>query len=79
MPWIDPAKEAKAWRELVDAKLESRKEVMRQRGRDPAKVVEEMSEERNKHQENFDPLLQHKKLFAWRNLLFGLSFFHAVI
>ena len=45
LPWIDPAKEAKAWRELVDAKLESRKEVMRQRGRDPAKVMEEMSEE----------------------------------
>jgi len=45
LPWIDPQKEAKAWRELVDAKLESRSEIMRQRGRDPRKVIEEMEQE----------------------------------
>jgi lambda family phage portal protein len=45
LPWIDPQKEAKAWRELVDAKLESRSEIMRQRGRDPRKVIEEMLQE----------------------------------
>lgn len=45
LPWIDPQKEAKAWRELVDAKLESRSEIMRQRGRDPQKVTEEMEAE----------------------------------
>ena len=45
LPWIDPQKEAKAWAELVSAKLESRQEIMRQRGRDPAKVIEEMQAE----------------------------------
>lgn len=45
LPWIDPQKEAKAWRELVDSKLESRSEIMRQRGRDPQKVAEEMEQE----------------------------------
>jgi len=45
LPWIDPQKEAKAWAELVASKLESRSEIMRQRGRDPRKVVEEMEQE----------------------------------
>lgn len=45
LPWIDPQKEAKAWRELVEAKLESRYEIMRQRGRDPRKVREELEQE----------------------------------
>ena len=45
LPWIDPQKEAKAWSELVASKLESRSEIMRQRGRDPRKVVEEMEKE----------------------------------
>lgn len=45
LPWIDPQKEAKAWETLVTAKLESRQEIMRQRGRDPAKVIEEMQAE----------------------------------
>ena len=47
LPWIDPQKEAKAWRELVDAKLESRSEIMRQRGRDPRKVIEELEKEQD--------------------------------
>lgn len=45
LPWIDPQKEAKAWETLVTAKLESRQEIMRQRGRDPSKVMEEMQSE----------------------------------
>lgn len=45
LPWIDPQKEAKAWETLVNTKLESRQEIMRQRGRDPAKVMEEMQSE----------------------------------
>ena len=45
LPWIDPQKEAKAWQVLVEAKLESRQEIMRQRGRDPRKVTEEMEQE----------------------------------
>lgn len=45
LPWIDPQKEAKAWKELVDTKLESRQEIMRQRGRDPRKVTEEIEQE----------------------------------
>lgn len=46
LPWIDPGKEADAYRTLVDAGLESRQEVMRQRGRDPGKVWDEIEEER---------------------------------
>ena len=45
LPWIDPQKEAKAWTELVNSKLESRSEIMRQRGRDPRKVLEELEQE----------------------------------
>lgn len=45
LPWIDPQKEAKAFQTLVDANLESRAEIMRMRGRDPAKVMEEMERE----------------------------------
>lgn len=46
LPWIDPAKEAKAYEILVDAKLESRAEIARQRGRDPRKIEEEIAAER---------------------------------
>lgn len=45
LPWIDPAKEAKAWQILLDAKLESHAEIIRQRGRDPSKVREEIEQE----------------------------------
>jgi lambda family phage portal protein len=45
LPWIDPSKEADAYRTLVEAGLESRQEIMRQRGRDPGKVWEEIEEE----------------------------------
>ena len=44
LPWIDPLKEAKAWIELVNAKLESPQEVIRSRGRDPQKVFDEIAE-----------------------------------
>ena len=47
LPWIDPTKEADAYRTLVEAGLESRQEIMRQRGRDPGKVWEEIEEERD--------------------------------
>ena len=46
LPWIDPKKEADAWQTLVDAKLESRSEIIRMRGRDPEKVREEIEQER---------------------------------
>lgn len=46
LPWIDPSSEAKAYATLVEANLESRAEIMRQRGRDPVKVIEEIEEER---------------------------------
>jgi lambda family phage portal protein len=45
LPWIDPAKEAKAYETLIDKKLESHAEIIRQRGRDPEKVREELEEE----------------------------------
>lgn len=45
LPWIDPSSEAKAYETLVAAGLESRTEIMRQRGRDPTKVWEEIKEE----------------------------------
>lgn len=44
LPWIDPLKEAKAWIELVKAKLESPQEVIRMRGRDVQKVFDEIAE-----------------------------------
>lgn len=47
LPWIDPSKEADAWRTLVEAGLESRQEIMRQRNRDPQKVWEELEEEQD--------------------------------
>jgi lambda family phage portal protein len=45
LPWIDPGKEASAYQTLVDAGLESRSEIMRARGRDPATVWAEIEEE----------------------------------
>ena len=45
IPWIDPQKEANAWKLLLEARLESHAEIMRQRGRDPAKVMEEIGQE----------------------------------
>lgn len=45
LPWIDPSSEAKAYEILVTSGLESRAEIMRQRGRDPTKVIEEIMEE----------------------------------
>jgi len=46
LPWIDPSREADAYRTLVEAGLESRQEIMRQRNRDPGKVWRELEEER---------------------------------
>lgn len=45
IPWIDMEKEAKAWKILLDSKIESHIEVMRARGRDPVKVMEELKRE----------------------------------
>ena len=46
LPWIDPKKEADAFKVLLDAKLESHSEIIRQRGRDPLKVREEIEQEK---------------------------------
>ena len=45
LPWIDPQKEANAWKLLNEAGLESRAEIIRQRGRDPAQVFRELERE----------------------------------
>jgi len=45
LPWIDPSSEAKAYETLIASGLESRAEIMRARGRDPAKVWAEIEEE----------------------------------
>lgn len=47
LPWIDPSKEADAWKTLVEAGLESRQEIMRGRNRDPGKVWREIEEEQD--------------------------------
>ena len=46
-PQIDPEKEAKAAKMLIDAKLESREEIIAQRGRDREVVFDEIEEERD--------------------------------
>ncbi|HEY7823984.1 MAG TPA: phage portal protein, partial [Acidimicrobiia bacterium] len=38
MPWIDPTKEATAWRDLVSAGFATEQEVARARGQDPAEL-----------------------------------------
>lgn len=45
LPWIDPDSEAKAYATLIESGIESRAEIMRNRGRDPAKVWAELKEE----------------------------------
>ena len=45
IPWIDPKKEMDAYTGLIDNNLESHSEIIRQRGRDPDKVREELLEE----------------------------------
>lgn len=46
LPWIDPAKEASAWKILREARLESAAEIARMRGRDPQRIAEELAQER---------------------------------
>lgn len=43
MPWIDPVKEANAWKTLVRAGFASEVEVMRKRGVNPADVLEQVA------------------------------------
>ena len=43
MPWIDPLKEASAWRELVRSGFASEVEVMRRRGVNPRDVMEQIA------------------------------------
>ncbi|RMF84573.1 MAG: phage portal protein [Planctomycetota bacterium] len=45
LPWIDPLKEAQAWQVLIQAGIESRAEIIRQRGRDPDEVMREIEQE----------------------------------
>ncbi len=47
LPWIDPSKEATAWKILREARLESAAEIARMRGRDPQRIAEELAEERD--------------------------------
>ena len=47
LPWIDPSKEADAYQTLIASGIESRSEIMRTRGRDPAKVWAELQEEKD--------------------------------
>ena len=42
LPWIDPVKEAQAWKILADEEFESRDEIIRLRGRDPKQVRKEV-------------------------------------
>ncbi|HZJ81618.1 MAG TPA: phage portal protein [Guyparkeria sp.] len=43
MPWIDPAKEARAWHQLVRDGFASEVEVIRKRGANPSDVLEQMA------------------------------------
>lgn len=51
MPWIDPLKEASAWRELVRSGFASEVEVMRRRGVNPRDVMEQIASWRAKARE----------------------------
>lgn len=51
MPWIDPAKEAKAWRDLVKAGFASEVEVIRKRGGNPTDVMEQIRDWREQADE----------------------------
>lgn len=42
MPWIDPKKEADGWVSLLDAGLETKSSVIRQRGKDPRQVFKQL-------------------------------------
>lgn len=42
LPWIDPMKEAKAWREVISLGVDSRRNIIRQRGRRPDDVDREI-------------------------------------
>lgn len=46
LPWIDPQKEAAAWKILHESNLESFAEIARMRGRDPQRIREELAQER---------------------------------
>ncbi len=54
MPWIDPAKEAKAFETLLINKLDSRESIIRSRGRDPAVVNAQIEADAN-HPEETKP------------------------
>lgn len=45
MPWIDPSKEAKAWRELVESGFADEAEVARARGRNPQELKQSREDE----------------------------------
>jgi lambda family phage portal protein len=58
MPWIDPAKEAKAWIELERAGHASGPEIIRKRGRSPADVLRESQQWQSAREEAGLPLNQ---------------------
>jgi len=49
MPWIDPKKEADAYKTLIELGVESRAHVISQRGRSPEEVFSEIEHERREH------------------------------
>ncbi len=51
MPWIDPMKEASAWKELVRAGFASEVEVMRKRGVNPRDVLAQIAQFRREARE----------------------------
>jgi len=51
MPWIDPVKEATAWKMLVEAGLGSEVEAIRRRGVNPLDVLEQIKEFRERSAE----------------------------
>ena len=54
MPWIDPYKEAVAYRELVKLGAESVSNIIRNRGKNPAEIREQILKERGWTQENLE-------------------------
>ncbi len=51
MPWVDPQKEARAKRELLDAGLTSHSEVIRQRGGNPSVVFAQIKRDKERMSE----------------------------
>ncbi len=51
MPWIDPVREATAWKVLIETGLASEIEAIRRRGQNPLDVLEQMKQFRDRAEE----------------------------